>query len=100
MATLYDALDQGGRTQPIDPRVMGHVVHALANAGQCSEVVDRVDAVERARDVVGIADVTDLQFHLGREIGRPLAAFAMYLRIENVQRTHAVAGGQQRVRRV
>ena len=80
-------------------RVVRDLVHRLADADAGGEVDDGVDAVERAADGVAVANIADLQLDiLGEVVGS--RAIAVHLRRQVVERTHAVAAGEQLVGQV
>ena len=58
---------------------------------------DRVDAVERALDRVGVADVAADQLHVGVEIVGAAPRFAVNLGIEIVEDPNFAAALQKRV---
>ena len=68
---LAERFPQNRRAEIVDAGVLGDLVHALADADQRDEVNHCVDAVERARERVGIADVADDQFNVGGQVIGP-----------------------------
>ena len=60
---------------------------------------DVVDALERGRHGLVVADVADAQVDLGVEVGGPLAR-RVHLGVEVVERPHLVAARQQGVGQV
>ena len=57
---------------------------------------DGVDAVERAPDRVGVADVSDLELDVGREVVRASRAL-VHLRRQVVECAHAISAREQLV---
>ena len=57
---------------------------------------DRVDAVERAANRIGVAHVADDELDVGGEILGPRHV-AVHLRDQRVERAHAIAAREQRV---
>ena len=99
VAALGDLLQHHGRADRVDRGVALDLVHRLADADGGGEMDDVVDALERRADRVVVAHVADLELDGGIEVAGPGTA-GMHLRVEVVERAHAVAAGQQRIAEV
>src|SRR5207237_2027646 len=62
---VEERLEEDGGAARVRVRVLGDLVHALTDADAGREVGDRVDALDRASDRVGVADVADEELDLG-----------------------------------
>src|SRR6059058_1992913 len=78
----------------VHARVLGDLVHALADADARGEVNDVVDAIECTIHRCRITDIPDLQLDFGIQVVRALAG-AVHLLDQAVQCPHLVAQRQQ-----
>ncbi len=77
---LSECLKQDRGAFAVHARILGDLIHALADADRGREVVDRVDILQCSRHGFPIAHVADDQFDIVREVVRPLRVLAMNLR--------------------
>ena len=94
-----DLLEDDRGADRVDRGVPLDLVHRLADADGGGEVVDGVDALERAPDGLVVADVADLELDRRVEVVRPLPV-RVDLRIEVVERPNLVPLREQPVGQV
>ncbi len=94
---LDQRLQQHRGAQVVHPRVVRHLVHALAHAHCRREVVDRVHALERIAHRGRVAHVANDEFDVGLQVVGPAAAVAMHLRRKVVENANAIAVGEKLV---
>ena len=92
---LDQRLQEDGRAEIVDPDVVGHVVHALADADPGRQMDDRIDAGQRALDRARVPDIARHALDLGVQIRGPGAPLPMDLGIQNVEDPHPVALPEQ-----
>jgi hypothetical protein len=76
---------------------MRDLVHALPDADGGREVINGIDASERASEGVTIAHIADNELDFRVEIFRALSVVPVYLRREMIERTHAIAAREKLV---
>ena len=93
---VLERVQEDAGSEGVRPRVLGLLVHALANANACGEVDDGIHAFERAADDLGVADVAGDKPDLGVEVVGSVRV-AVHLFDQHVEGAHGVAGSQQLV---
>jgi hypothetical protein len=95
-----ERLQQHGRSEVVGRGVLGDLVHALADADVRGEVIDGVDAVQRAADGRLVPDVAAYELDGRVEVPRTAGIGAVHLRGQVVERAHAMALAQEFVGQV
>jgi hypothetical protein len=92
-------LEQHRRAQGVDARVLGDLVHALADADAGGEVHDLVHPLERLAQALGVAHVTDDELGVGGQVAGSSGS-SVDLRVQAVEHPDLVAPLEQRRRDV
>ena len=93
---VLERVQEDARAERVHARVLGLLVRALADADARGEVDHRVDALERAADDLGVADVARNELDLGVEVVGPLRV-AVHLLDQHVESAHGIPRSQQLV---
>jgi hypothetical protein len=96
IAPFEHFLEHDGCADRVDGRVALDLVHGLTDADGGGEVDDGVDAVERVANRVVVANVAVDELDVLGEVGRSRGV-RMHLRIEAVERAHAMAFGKEAI---
>ncbi len=88
---LHQSLQQNRRTQIIHAGVFRDLVHALAHADQCDEMINGVHARQRPVQNFRIAHVAQHKLGILVQISGTLRRFPMYLGDKAIQNPHVIA---------